>query len=191
VPSPFDNTKHCQWQRQSLCLQQIASTIGPPLPRNELLLVRQYHWVQNAKFSDGWRASPSTTVLATARQELIPQNLEIRCSFILSQTSPPRVELETRQCTRQHFVNNFDLARSKTKCISVSLLMFSAGFGLYRNSYCSLMGVCVIIAAFTSTERALRANVLPMTLGLMEATLRMSPKPCSIWLTSMKTSLYR
>lgn len=38
-------------------------------------------------------------------------------------------------------------------------------FGLYRNSYRSLMGVYIQIAAFNFHERMRRASVFPLTLG--------------------------
>ena len=70
----------------------------------------------------------------------------------LAQSHPIRAELELAEFTRQHFVKNFD--QSECPVISVPLLTFIDGFGLYRNMYRSLMGVYLIIAAFTFQERA-------------------------------------
>src|SRR5271168_1425078 len=81
----------------------------------------------------------------------------------LSRTHPIRAELELREFGRDQFVNNWD--SKKNNCISVPLLTFIDGFGLYRNSYRSLMGFYKIPAAFNSCERNRRANVLPLTLG--------------------------
>ena len=80
----------------------------------------------------------------------------------LSQSHPNRAELELSEFTRQHFVAKFD--QSELPRISLPLLTFIDGFGLYRNMYRTLMGVYFIIAAFLSRERARWANVLPITL---------------------------
>lgn len=80
----------------------------------------------------------------------------------LNQSSPIRGELEIAEYTRQHLVDNFDKSPA---VISVPLLTFIDGFGLFRNMYRTLMGVYMIIAAFTFRERARRSNVLPLTLG--------------------------
>jgi hypothetical protein len=44
-------------------------------------------------------------------------------------------------------------------------MTFIDGFGLYRNSYRSLMGIYLIPAALSFQERARRANVFPLALG--------------------------
>jgi hypothetical protein len=49
--------------------------------------------------------------------------------------------------------------------LSVPLLAFIDGFGLYRNMMRSLMGVYLMMGAFTFVERNRRANILPLTLG--------------------------
>ena len=81
----------------------------------------------------------------------------------LCQTQPLRGDLELRHFSRKHFVCQFDL--SKSSCLSVPYISFIDGFGLYRNSYRSLMGFYITFAAFTARERTRRANVLPVTLG--------------------------
>ena len=86
-----------------------------------------------------------------------PEEVQLLCH-----TAPVRAELELRHYTRNHFVTAFD---QSSKCISVPLLTFIDGFGLYRNSYRSLMGMYLIFAALSFRERARRANVLPLTLG--------------------------
>lgn len=45
------------------------------------------------------------------------------------------------------------------------LITFIDAFGLYRNSYRSLIGVYFIIAAMNSRERNRRANMFLLTLG--------------------------
>jgi len=95
----------------------------------------------------------------------------------LYQTPPLRAELELKEYGRRHFTTTWDVAAAPVKgsstarngtvrrCISVPLLTFIDGFGIYRNSYRSLMGMYVINAALTYLERTRRANVLPLTLG--------------------------
>src|SRR4029077_19371755 len=48
---------------------------------------------------------------------------------------------------------------------SVPFMTFIDGFGLYRNTYRTLIGVYAIFAGLSFQERARRANVLPLTLG--------------------------
>lgn len=44
-------------------------------------------------------------------------------------------------------------------------MVFIDGFGLYRNSYGSLVGVYIIVAALTGEERQRQANIFPLALG--------------------------
>ena len=84
----------------------------------------------------------------------------------LCRTDPIRAELELRQYSRDLFVNEWNLQNNGGKaCISVPLVTFIDGFGLYRNSYRSLMGFYQIPAAMNFRERNRRTNVLPITLG--------------------------
>lgn len=83
----------------------------------------------------------------------------------LCRTHPIRAELELQEFGRDQFISNWDTKNGKNKCISVPLLTFIDGFGLYRNSYRSLMGFYEIPAALNSQDRARRANVIPLTLG--------------------------
>jgi hypothetical protein len=77
------------------------------------------------------------------------------------QIPPLRAELELRHYTRSHFVQQFD----NKNVLSLPLLTFIDGFGLYRNAYRSIMGWYIIIAALTFEDRARRGNVHPLTLG--------------------------
>lgn len=103
--------------------------------------------------------SPSSSGHYFVRRIFNPQT---RSTRPLNQTAPIRGELEISEFTRQHLVDNFD---KYPTVISVPLLTFIDGFGLFRNMYRTLMGVYLIIAAFTFRERARRSNVLPLTLG--------------------------
>jgi hypothetical protein len=44
-------------------------------------------------------------------------------------------------------------------------MTFIDGFDLYRNAYCTVIGVYTIFAGLSFQERARRANVIPLTLG--------------------------
>lgn len=103
--------------------------------------------------------SPSSSGQYFVRRIFNPQTGRIRP---LNQNAPIRGELEISEFTRQHLVDNFD---KYSTVISVPLLTFIDGFGLFRNMYRTLMGVYLIIAAFTFRERSRRSNVLPLTLG--------------------------
>ncbi|KAN0075598.1 hypothetical protein V8E54_006868 [Elaphomyces granulatus] len=82
----------------------------------------------------------------------------------LCYTHPVRAELEIKAFGRQHFTEYFNSSNA-SNCLSVPLFTFIDGFGLYRNSYRSLMGIYLLIAAFGFEERNRRANVFPVTLG--------------------------
>jgi hypothetical protein len=82
----------------------------------------------------------------------------------LSQSHPIRGELELNVWGREHF-EAWDVKNTTTKCISLPLQVFIDGFGVYRNSYRSLMGFYAILAGFTVREKNRRANVFPLTLG--------------------------
>jgi hypothetical protein len=82
----------------------------------------------------------------------------------LCYTHPVRAELEIKAFGRQHFTEYFNSSNANN-CLSVPLFTFIDGFGLYRNSYRSLMGIYLLIAAFGFEERNRRANVFPVTLG--------------------------
>ena len=49
--------------------------------------------------------------------------------------------------------------------ISLPLLLFIDGFGLYRNMYRTLMGVYANIVTFAFHERQRQSNILPLTPG--------------------------
>lgn len=92
-------------------------------------------------------------------------NSKKRTLWPLNQSNPIRGELELTEFTRQHFVERFDILTSKCPVMSLPLLTFIDGFGLYRNMYRTLMGVYVNMASFSFRERARQLNVLPLTLG--------------------------
>ena len=83
----------------------------------------------------------------------------------VSQAHPLRGELELQVFTRQGLINAFDTQQTQIRVISLPLMIFIDGFGLYRNMYRSLMGIYLINAAFSFQERNRRVNVFPLTLG--------------------------
>ena len=81
----------------------------------------------------------------------------------LCKSNPLRAELELQTFGRDH-LEAFDYKRTNRKTISVPLMTFIDGFGLYRNAYRTLVGVYTIFAGLSFQERARRANVIPLTL---------------------------
>ncbi|RDW60356.1 uncharacterized protein DSM5745_10814 [Aspergillus mulundensis] len=77
-------------------------------------------------------------------------------------SSPHRGEQEIKVYGRQHLIDSFD---SSTPPISLPYQMFMDGFGLYRTTYKSLMGIYLIFAGMTVDERAKLHNVFAITLG--------------------------
>jgi hypothetical protein len=75
---------------------------------------------------------------------------------------PLRGELEIKVYSHKMFESwdNVD-----TKVISVPIQVFIDGFGVFRNSYRSLVGVYAIPAALSIQDRYHRANILPLTLS--------------------------
>ena len=82
----------------------------------------------------------------------------------LCKCHPIRGELEIKTYGRQ-YLEQFDKNLSGRKTISIPLITFINGFGLYRNAYRSLMGMYFIPASLSFHERARRVNVFPLTLG--------------------------
>ncbi|MCJ1464988.1 hypothetical protein MMC07_003603 [Pseudocyphellaria aurata] len=89
-----------------------------------------------------------------------PQACELRP---LNPCSSIRGESELAEHTRQHRVDTFD---KHSAVISVPLLTFIDGFGLFRNMYRSPMRIYLINAAYTFRERPRQSIALPLTLGL-------------------------
>lgn len=82
---------------------------------------------------------PANPLLFCRRQlNGIYLDLEAITCTPLCHTHPVRGELELKEFGRQMFVQEWDGA--DVECLSVPLLTFLDGFGVYRNSYRSLMG---------------------------------------------------
>jgi hypothetical protein len=82
----------------------------------------------------------------------------------LCKNHPLRGELELETFGRAH-LERFDQSRSQSKTVSLPLLTFIDGFGLYRNTYRTLMGMYFNFGSLSFQERTRRANVVPITLG--------------------------
>lgn len=146
--------------------------LNPPVLENELLgsdivlfvleenVVSRCQVICNYKNKDPEPEIPPGNrlirrVVVTEEGKIIP----------LAFTHPIRAEMEIEKFTRKRFSDDFDKQSNSIQCISVPFQMFIDGFGLYRNSYRSIMGFYMIIGALTFQERTRRANVLPITLG--------------------------
>lgn len=89
-------------------------------------------------------------VLNTKQQKIRP----------LCQSIPLRGELEIATYGRQYLIESFG-----SSAISLPMLCFIDGFGLYRNMYRTLLGIYLICAGLRTQEQSRRMNVLPLTLG--------------------------
>ena len=77
-----------------------------------------------------------------------------------------RAELEIEHYTRALYEEEWDIAvDGVVPTMSLPLLTFIDGFGVYRNSYRSLMGFYVTPAALCENDHCREANVFPIALG--------------------------
>lgn len=77
--------------------------------------------------------------------------------------NPIRSELEIDHY-RRDYLESIDNATGR-RTVSLLLLTFIDGFGLYRNAYRSLIGFYYILAGMNQYKRVRRANVFLVTLG--------------------------
>jgi len=123
--------------------------LAPSIEENEIILSRErFYYVIESSVSERVEVSldyvygdTKINVVPMIHQGLFVRRviddintLDSRCT-LLCHTAPLRAELELKQFTRQHFID-----MDKSKCLSVPLLTFIDGFGLYRNNYRSLIG---------------------------------------------------
>ncbi|KAH0021137.1 hypothetical protein KCU78_g6244, partial [Aureobasidium melanogenum] len=116
-------------------------------------------------YAFGSRVNPSDTPLLLNNGRFIRRILTRKDDLKLrplAQSDPIPGQLEIDQFGRFDLIQKFD---KSPRVISVPLLFFIDGFGLYRNMYRTLVGFYLINGALSFKERARRANVLPMCLG--------------------------
>ena len=142
--------------------------------RNELLLLHEFSYISAATIV----ARRENVFLSySERPAILPQwsatddRLYVRGMVNSKQwlqplyySAPLRAELELQTYGRNYFESHFD-ASTGSRCLSLPLLTFADGFGLYRNTYRTLMGLYLLFAGLTFHERNRRANVFPITLG--------------------------
>lgn len=81
-------------------------------------------------------------------------------------THPPRAELELKVYGRELYANEWDsTAPGVLPVVSFPMLTFIDGFGVYRNSYRTLMGLYFTPAALTADERLRPGSIFPLVLG--------------------------
>jgi hypothetical protein len=90
-------------------------------------------------------------------------NSDSRIVRPLWQSHALRAELEIQEFGEERLLSQF--FNTNTPVLSVPLLAFIDGFGLYRNTLRNIMGFYLIMAAFSVIDRNRRANVIPLTLG--------------------------
>jgi hypothetical protein len=151
-------------------------TLNPPLQRNEALLSWNlihfileehvgHHFTQvvfDHFFQDDRliaRPPPHVPNGALLIRRIHDHEIEPRLPSItpLCKSHPIRGELELLTYGREH-LEQFDTKISGRKTISVPLMTFIDGFGLYRNAYRSIMGIYLIPAALSFQERARALN---------------------------------
>ncbi|KAI1131426.1 hypothetical protein F5Y10DRAFT_262185 [Nemania abortiva] len=81
-------------------------------------------------------------------------------------THPPRAELELKAYGRELYADKWDSAVSgNLPVVSFPMLTFIDGFGVYRNSYRTLMGFYFTPAALKADERLRPGSIFPLVLG--------------------------
>lgn len=167
-------------------IQDLTGPLDPPMLENELILCwDNVHWLPEScidgylevqlDYLSGEDDSKVSTPAPIqypdppkyfARRYIDNPELADWKIHWLCHSHPLRAELEIAQYGREHF-ESWDTAKlgDNAKCISIPLLVFIDGFGVYSNSYRTLMGFYVIPAGFSAQERSRRANVFPITLG--------------------------
>ncbi|KAF1816009.1 hypothetical protein P152DRAFT_388332 [Eremomyces bilateralis CBS 781.70] len=80
----------------------------------------------------------------------------------LNQSRAIRGQIEIAEYGRQYLVDKFS---KSSNIISIPLLAFLDGFGLFRNMYRTIMGFYLLLAPLRSSDRNKRQNVFPLTLG--------------------------
>jgi hypothetical protein len=174
---------------QEILLPQDLQSLGiqPPLLENEGLLswnkfhlVREDHIIRRLdqvfldySFGDEkleparlrQSAPPDTALIIRRIHDIGPDPEQFPPSITpLCKNHPLRGELELEVFGRAH-LERFDRSQSQFKIVSLPLLTFIDGFGLYRNAYRTLMGMYFNFGSLSFQERTRRANVVPLTLG--------------------------
>ncbi|KAF7532596.1 hypothetical protein G7054_g7828 [Neopestalotiopsis clavispora] len=84
----------------------------------------------------------------------------------LCHTHPIRADLELAHYSREYFEQTWDVTKPDAKPVkSFPYICFIDGFGVYRNSYRTLMGIYITPAGLSSTERNRPGNIFPLALG--------------------------
>ena len=76
-------------------------------------------------------------------------------------THPIRAELEIKTYGRKLFDDTWD----HNELVSCPIVIFIDGFGVYRNSYRSLVGIYAMIASLAIKERQRPSNMFPLSLS--------------------------
>ena len=145
-----------------------CSGLETPLEDDELILVEDaVNWVHESDVvevlhdlqPDYTFATGISSVIARPYSPLRIRRIANRSTKMIRPivlSNPVRAELELSTSGRHHFEN--------LNVVSVPFLCFIDGFGLYRNTYRTLVAVYLILASLPREERARRANILPLTL---------------------------
>ncbi|KAL7818066.1 hypothetical protein V8C44DRAFT_211757 [Trichoderma aethiopicum] len=116
------------------------------------------------------KSKPKTVYPKYEHQPTVPDRpVVVRQGFIgtevmsLCHTHPIRAELELEVYGRDLYEKGWD--HEQDRIVSCPIMVFIDGFGLYRNSYRSLIGVYTIVAALSGEDRHRQANIFPIALS--------------------------
>ena len=159
--------------------QHVASIlpIGPPAVQHERILSwNTVFYCTEAELGKRINVKLDYTFgndkLATrSAAEYPPQTMIVR-RILDTDADPPQLCLNHPICGElkiaafgMDWLQQLDARASNRRTFSLPLLTFVDGFGLYRNTYRTLMGMYFIFAGLPFYECARRANVFPFTIG--------------------------
>lgn len=109
----------------------------------------------------------ATVTAARTDEQLVAKRMICDGAIVpLCHTHPIRAELEMQVYGRGLYELHWDIAQpGAMKTLSMPLLSFIDGVGIYRNSYRSLMGFYVTPASLSGTDRSREASIFPIALG--------------------------
>lgn len=143
-----------QHNEASPTLHHLIEDSGPPFTPGEIILHEgHYDWVAEHSII---RHEPEVLLDYTFQNGISASTFQTTIN-----TTPNFKVQRISTYTRQHLTKSYN----NKKSISFPFQIFINGFGLHRTVYHSIMGVYMIPAGLSASERAKRHNVFPVTLG--------------------------
>lgn len=85
--------------------------------------------------------------------------------YPIVKSAPVRGDIEIEEFTRQALVDTLVHRSDDADILTIPLILFADGFGLYRTLHKSIMGIYLSIAALPREQRLRQMNIMPLTLG--------------------------